>query len=52
MLVNFTALTGQPHDFEAFTSLTSIQGFLSCVADVQALTMPWLLSRANSGPQR
>lgn len=33
-------------------SLTSIQGFLSWAADVQALTMPWLLSRANSGPQR
>lgn len=37
---------------EVFASLTSIQGFLSWVADVQALTMPWLLRRANSGPQR
>lgn len=47
-----TALTARPRHFKAVLSLTSIQGFLSWAADVQALTMPWLLSRANSGPQR
>lgn len=52
VLVSFTAFIGQPHDFKVSTRLTSIQGFLSWAADVQALTIPWLLSRANSGPQR
>lgn len=39
-------------DVHSIGSLTSIQGFLSWLADVQALTMPWLLRRASSGRQR
>ncbi|TNN24215.1 hypothetical protein EYF80_065663 [Liparis tanakae] len=38
--------------FQCLGSPTSIQGFLSWADAVQALARPWLLSRANSGPQR